>query len=200
MQILHSFKVFTFKLIEGNPLLALAKPNSVILTSASAKKYFGNVNAVGKVIRVNSRDLNSVAWNDYTVSGIMEDCPSNSQIKFDFLASFCSLKSAKPGDEVWWNADYYTYLLLKTPGSIKTLHAKIPAYMKTQNKELGLTGNDYMTFHLEPLKRVHLYSEAQGGFEPPGDYKYIVIFSLIALLILFNCMCKLCQYYHGQGI
>ena len=178
------FKVFSLKMIEGNSGEVLTKPNSVILTSSAARKYFGNENAIGKVIRINTRDLISVSWNDYTITGIVQDCPFNSQIKFDFLASFCSLRSAKPGKEVWWNADYYTYFLLKSTEAIKTLQAKIPAYMKTQNKELGLSGNDYMTFHLEPLKRVHLYSEAQGGFIPPGDYRYVIIFSLVALLIL----------------
>jgi putative ABC transport system permease protein len=178
------FKVFSFKMIEGNSGEALTKPNSVILTSSSARKYFGNENAVGKVLRINTRELGNVSWNDYTITGIVQDCPLNSQIKFDFLASFCSLRSAKPGKEVWWNADYYTYFLLKTPEAVKTLQAKIPAYMKAQNKELGLSGNNFMTFHLEPLKRVHLYSEAQGGFIPPGDYRYIIIFSLVALLIL----------------
>lgn len=176
------FQVFSFKLLEGNPVKALANPYSVILTLSAARKYFGSPNAIGKIIRINTRSLTSVSWNDYTVTGVMQDYPSNSQIKFDFLTSFCSLPVA--GYENWLDADYFTYLLLNSPQSIKTLRAKIPAYMKTQDKELGLTGNDYLTFNLEPLKRVHLYSEVEGGFEPSGDYRYVLIFSLIALLIL----------------
>ena len=178
------FRVFSFKLIQGNPAQALARPFTVILTAATARKYFGDEDPIGKVIRVDTRINLTVSWNDYTVTGVMQDCPSNSQIKFDFLASFCSLPVAKPGDEQWWEANYFTYLLLRTPRSIKTLQAKIPAYMKTQAKENGLTGNDYMTFHLQPLERVHLYSTVEGGFEPPGDYRYVVLFSLVALLIL----------------
>ena len=178
------FKVFSFKLIEGRPDQVLSKPYSVILTSSTARKYFGNENAIGKVIRINTQSARDFNTYNYTVTGIMRDCPSNSQIKFDFLASFCSLPAAKPESETWWNANYYTYLLLRTPESINTLRTKIPDYMKTQKKELGLSGNDYMTIKLEPLKKVHLYSEAQGGLEPTGDYRYVIIFSLIALLIL----------------
>ncbi len=178
------FQIFSFKLLEGDAVKALASPQSVILTLSAARKYFGGEDAIGKVIRISTRSLTYVSWNDYTVTGIMQDCPSNSQIKFDLLASFCSLPVAKPGEEQWWNADYITYLLLKTPESINTLRAKIPAYMKTQDEELGLTGNDYLTFNLEPLRRVHLYSRVEGGFEPSGDYRYVLIFSLIALLIL----------------
>ena len=177
------FKVFSFKLIQGNPKDALSKPFSVILTSSAARKYFGNKNAVGKVLRITTRSLTKVTWHNFTVTGVMQNSPSNSQIKFDFLASFSSLVVAKPENEEWWDADYYTYLLLKSPESIKTLQAKIPSYMKTQKKELGLSGSDYMTFQLEPLLRVHLYSNVQGGFEPPGDYMYVIIFSLVALLV-----------------
>ncbi len=178
------FKVFSFKLIRGNIAKALSNPFSVILTSSTAKKYFGDQDAIGRVIRINNRGFSDLGWHNFTVSGIMQDCPDNSQIKFDFLASFCSLPAAKPANEEWWDADYYTYLLLRTPGAIKTLQAKIPSFMKKQNSELGFTGKDYLTFRLEPLLKVHLYSKVQGGMEPAGDYRYIIIFSLIALLIL----------------
>ena len=174
------FKVFSFELLQGEPAKALASPHSVILTSATARRYFENEDPVGRVIRVNMHSVE----DDYTVTGIMQDCPSNSQVKFDFLASFCSLANAKPGKEQWWNANYFTYLLLKSPESRAVLQAKIPAYMKTQYQGLGISGGDYLTFDLEPLKSVHLYSGVEGGFEPPGDYRYVIIFSLVALLIL----------------
>ena len=178
------FKVFSFKLIQGNPNDALSKPYSVILTSSIAKKYFGNQSPLGKILRITTNNFTAVKWHDYTVTGVMQDCPNNSQIKFDFLSSFCTLNAAKPKNQKWWNADFFTYLLLKSPASVKTLQAKIPEFMKTQYSELGLSGNDFMTFQLEPLMKVHLYSKVQDGFEPPGDYRYIIIFSLVALLIL----------------
>jgi putative ABC transport system permease protein len=178
------FKVFSFKLLQGDPARCLVRPYSVILTVTTARKYFGDENPIGRVIRMNTRINLTVGWNDYTVTGVMQDCPPNSQIKFDFLASFSSLPVAKPGSESWLEADYYTYFLLRTPQSIMGLQAKIPAYMKTQYKEIGITGNDYLTFHLQPLQQVHLYSAATGDLEPPGDYRYVVLFSMVAFLIL----------------
>ncbi len=171
------FRVFSFRLLRGNPAQALARPFSVVLTASAARKYFGREDPIGKLLRVDSR-------HDYTVTGVTQDCPTNSQIKFDLLASFCSLSSADPQDQQWWNANYFTYLLLRTPQSVNSLRSKIPAYMKTQDKGIGLTGNDYMTFHLQPLERVHLYPRAEGGFEPPGDYRYVMLFSIIGLLVL----------------
>ena len=65
----------------------------------------------------------------------MDDCPSNSQIKFDFLASFSSLGLGKEYEETYWDANYTTFLLLKDPGARASLQTKLPAFMK---KEMAL--------------------------------------------------------------
>ena len=49
--------------------------------------------------------------------------------------------------------------------------------------DAGLEGNNTLTYHLEPLKTVHLYS-ALAGFEPNGSISYIYMFAVIALMIL----------------
>ena len=58
------FEIFSFDLIEGDPNTALKKPHSILLTSSTAKKYFGNENPMGKSLEVN---------NDvYTVTGVLK--------------------------------------------------------------------------------------------------------------------------------
>jgi putative ABC transport system permease protein len=171
------FDIFSFKLLEGDPKKVLNKPNTVVVTASTAKKYFGNEDAVGKVLRINNE-------KDFVVTGVVADCPTNSQIKFDFLASFYSLEDYVYKEETWWNASYFTYLLLKTPEAAKIVETKIPAYMKAEDKNNNINSGNYLTFHLEPLKDVHLYSTVEGGFEPGSDYRYVYIFSAIALLIL----------------
>ena len=42
------FRVFTYQFIEGNPQTALKDPKSMVLTRSVAKKFFGNINCVGK--------------------------------------------------------------------------------------------------------------------------------------------------------
>ncbi|MBD0377734.1 MAG: FtsX-like permease family protein, partial [Flavisolibacter sp.] len=67
---------------------------------------------------------------------------------------------------------------------IKPLQKKIADYAKVVAKEeLKVEGNNYMTFHLEPLTRVHLYSKLDG-FEPNNSIIYIYILAAVALLIL----------------
>lgn len=173
------FNIFSFRLLKGNPQQALTGPNLVVLSESTARKYFGGEEPVGKVLRINTGRSDK----DFTVTGVVQDCPTNSHIKYDLLASFTTLSVAREPEQ-WYSANYATYLLLRSPESIAPLRAKVPVFMKTQFGELGLTGKDYLTFNLEPLRRVHLYSEVEGYFEPNGDLIYIYIFGSIALLIL----------------
>ena len=171
------FDVFSFKLLEGNPREVLNKPAQLVLTVSAAKKYFGDGKVIGETLRINND-------KDYVVAGIVEDCPVNSQIKFNVLASWSSLTDPVYNVESWADASHYTYLLLKKPGMHKELEKKIAAYFKSQNKDYGVDGKDYLNIRVQPLTDVHLKAVVDGGFEPGGDYRYVYIFSIVALLIL----------------
>jgi len=80
----HVFDVFSFELVRGDPATALQDPQSVVLTEAMARKYFGEADPIGKVLTLE----NNVA---YTVTGLLADVSSTSHFVFDFLASFESL-------------------------------------------------------------------------------------------------------------
>lgn len=169
------FDVFSFSLLKGDAATALNGTNKVVVTEAMARKYFGNENPIGQILRLEDRV-------DYTVTGVAADAPSNSQLQFDFIASFMSLSAAKT--ETWWNANYVTYFLLKPATSAAQLQAKLPAYMRKQSAETEMTGKNFLTYQFESLTDVHLRSEAEGGIIASGDIRYIYIFSVIALLIL----------------
>src|SRR5215203_73898 len=170
------FKIFSFNLVEGDASLALDAPDKIVLTRSMAKKYFGSEPAINKTITAFGKDL--------TVSGICEDAPQNSQIKFDFVTQFFNL-SNRLKEEKWWEANWITYLLVRDKKDIQQLQTQIAAYMKTAEvrTEARVQGNNYLTFHLEPLKTVHLRSSL-AGFEPNGNMSYIYMFGIIALLIL----------------
>jgi putative ABC transport system permease protein len=168
------FDMFSFKLLKGNPQYALSGPIVVVFTQSAAKKYFGNEDPIGKIIKVGSTET------PYQVTGVIEDCPSNSQIKYDFLASFSSLGVTQ--EDTYWDANYTTYLLLKDKRSIASLQAKIPGFMKKETASI-MSGNDYITFYLEPFKKIHLYSP-YAGFEPNSSITYVYIIGIVALLML----------------
>jgi len=167
------FDIFSFKILKGDPHSVLAAPYRVVLTESSAKKYFGDEDPIGKTLHVGNDS------NFYQVTGIVRDCPSNSQIKFNFLASFSSLGIEKEAENSYWDANYTTYLLLKDKSSIKQLQAKLPAFMKKEMNGQGATINIF----LEPFDTIHLHS-SYGGFEPNNSIIYIYILGAVALLIL----------------
>ena len=161
--------VFSFPLVEGDPHTALSGPAKVILTRSAARRYFGGEDPVGKLLRVGT---DSVL---YQVTGLMEDCPSNSQMKFEFLASFSSLYANQ--EQTYYEANYTTFLLLKPGTSMSALDAKIHAFMKKDVPDGSIN------LWLEPFMRIHLYS-AFPGFEPGTSITYIYILAGVALLIL----------------
>jgi len=172
------FDVFSFQTLQGDRKSMLSAPNEVVLTVSTAKKYFGNDpgsynNAIGKALHVGNDSI------PYKVTGIIQDCPSNSQIKFDLLASFSSMGLKKDYEETYWDANYTTYLLLNSKKAIAGLQAKIPPFMKKEMSGKGAT----VSFDLEPFTRIHLHSE-YGGFEPNNSITYIYILGAVALLIL----------------
>lgn len=169
------FNMFSFKLLRGNAATALGSPNKIVLTEATAKKYFGDDDPVGKTVRIN--DL-----QDFEVTGIAAGAPLNSQIQFDMVVSFTSLGVAK--EEEWFSANYITYLLLHDATQVNPLQQQVKQYMqKVSKNELHFEGSDYLTYNLEPFKQVHLHSSLDG-LEPNGNITYIYVLAVIAVMIL----------------
>lgn len=165
------FRMFSFSLLKGDSATALSGPYKVILTTSNAKKYFGDSNPIGQIIKIGASAL------PYEVTGIMADCPSNSQIQFGTLASFSSMGRLQ--EDTYWDANYTTYLLLKNSGSLKSFEAKIPGFMKQEIKDYGAT----ITYKPEPFNSIHLHSPYHG-FTPTISITYIYIITAVALLIL----------------
>jgi len=171
------FNIFSFKLIRGNPKTVLNAPNQIVITEKIAEKYFKKIDPIGKILKVSIYND-----KDYTVTGIVADAPENSQIKYNFIASFNSMEAAKT--EQWFTANYTTYLLLKSKDDLKSFQLKLNSYMLGISKnELKLENNNPLLYNLEPLLSVHLYSQLDG-LEPSGSITTVYILGIIALLIL----------------
>jgi len=182
------FKVFSFRLLKGDPSTALVRPRSMILTEEYAKKYFGNNDPMGQRMNVESDTVL------YTVTGVIQNVPDNSHIKFDMLASM-STYPGQANDQFWISHSFYTYIVTSDGTDKHILHEKfqemVIKYVGPQLKEIiGQTiedfrkaGNDF-SYVLEPLKDIHLKGAPQYNLESPGSLTTVYIFSVIAILIL----------------
>jgi putative ABC transport system permease protein len=181
------FSVFDFKLLNGDPKSALANPRSMILTEKFAKKYFGNEDPMGKRISLEADT------NLYTITGVIQNIPANSHLKFDMLGSLNSLGDSRSTQ--WLNHNYYTYIVLKAGTKKSGIEAKFPEvvlkYVGPQLKKfVGITVEDFQKagnqfgYELESLKDIHLKGAPQYKLEPSGSLTTVYIFAIIAVLIL----------------
>jgi len=135
------FKVFSFRLLKGDPASALERPKSLILTEEYAKKYFGDMDPMGQKMIVEADT------NLYTVTGVIQNIPDNSHIKFDILASLSSYPQ-QANNQFWVSHNCYTYILVKN-GTVKAdleekFQGMVVKYVGPQLKQiLGLTIEDF---------------------------------------------------------
>lgn len=177
------FKVFDFKLLEGNADKALQEPFTVVLSKPIAEKYFGTVSPVGKLVKFNNQF-------DFRVTGVYEPLPGQSHFHPNVLLSATSLNDERIYGiermrQDWGGNNFATYFLLPPNYDPAKLEKAFPAF---QDKHLpehsGMKGSKYSELHLTKLLDIHLYSHLDSEIEPGGDIKYVYVFSAIALFIL----------------
>ncbi|MDB5143990.1 MAG: hypothetical protein JWQ66_2703 [Mucilaginibacter sp.] len=168
------FKIFSFKFIAGSPASSLTPVGSIVITESTARKYFGNDNPIGKFLKLDKT-------NNMLVTGVIEDVPAYSQLKFDMVGSYSIMPRSKT--RIWDSANDYSYLLLKPGVNPKSLEQRINSYVNTLLKEDFKSGSRSW-YTLEPLTKVHLYTKTIDNLEPSGNIKYIYILGFVAIILL----------------
>ncbi len=187
------FEVFTLPLLQGDAHTALQSPNSVVVSKAVAAKYFGEEDPMGKLITL--KDGSNTA---YKVTGLIAGVPRNASFHFDLFASMAGVAEAK--EPTWMSSNFFTYLVLRKGTDAKKLEARLPQmvqrYMGPQMaRAMGVTltdfrkqGND-LSFHLEPITKIHLDPDFPNVLGKPGDIKNVYIFGSIAIcMLLIACI------------
>ena len=180
------FDIFSFQLKEGDPEHVLNRPNTVILTESTARRYFGSTQVMGKSIEIEGEE--------FLITGIAEDCPQNSHFHFDLLASMVSLDVSQSTS--WLSNDMsYTYVQLKEganptrvekqfkPIVHRHVNPELKEMMGVSVEEFMARGNTY-AYYLQPLTDIHLKSHTDFELEANSSMKYVYIFGVIAVFIL----------------
>ena len=87
MRKLTFFDFFDFKLLKGNKESCPDGPNKVVITERIARKYFKGADPIGKILIFRS-DIGEEACE---VTGIMEDMPINTHIRYNLPISYKTL-------------------------------------------------------------------------------------------------------------
>lgn len=173
------FDIFTFPIISGDKQKALVNPYSIVLTESMAKKYFGSVSPLGKIMQLSDTV-------PLTVTAVVKDVPANSHFNFDCILSRTTINALNKNlpETEWFSNGFYTYLLLSKNASYHQLENKFSSFIaKQMNKARKATGM-YYDLKLQPVADIHLKSNLNSEINPNGDITYIYIFAAAAFLIL----------------
>ncbi|MFC0875261.1 ABC transporter permease [Saccharicrinis sp. FJH2] len=159
------FSMFSFPFIIGSPSDAFPTPNSIVITKSLATNLFGNKNPVGKTIELDMDGL-----EEFTVSGVLEDCPTNSDLKFEYLVPFELISEYMNS---WDYKVLETYVQLKKGTDYQSFNTKIKGVISKFKPDWN------NRLYITPLTRCHLYN-----LEGSGRIQSVYIFSFVAILIL----------------
>jgi putative ABC transport system permease protein len=178
------FKVFDFKLTQGDASSCLRGVDKMIISETLARKYFGSEEPIGKRLRLNGEK------NPTEVTGVFQDVPENSHIKFDFLVSYETLnaQTENQSEASWGWYDFYSFVLLRPGTNVQDLQQKWDVWLAKDREEEWKRKNRRQEFILRPLTDIHLYSNLLYETSPQdlrdGDSVYALSFIALFILII----------------
>ncbi len=170
------FKIFDRTMISGDPLKGIDDPNEALISVSLAKKFFGKEDATGEVL--------SFEGDDYKITGIMQDAPTNTDFPFELILSYVTIKaqSQQAGwGSIWSNE--HCYFLLREGEDISKVEARLPAFTK---KYLGEDDFDHTVFTTQAMKDFH-YDERYNTYSNSTTPRAMLIaFGVIALVLVIT--------------
>ena len=177
------FDIFSFTLLHGNPSTALKAPFSVVLTVESAMKLFNDVNVLGKTISLDSA-------HQFTVTGIAENVPKFSHMKFDMLGSISTrqiTEKHRMEEEMQWDNmwETYVYVLLPNGSDPDILQQNLNQLSKTEDKTVKDT---HIKLALQPMDNIIGGHNLSNQLGPIIGKTTVSVFLILAFLVIL-CAC-----------
>jgi putative ABC transport system permease protein len=171
------FKVFSFRLLQGDNNNVLKDKNSIVISENVARQLFSDSrDAIGK----------SIQWKHplfegtFLVSGVFDDLPATSSAKFDFLISMDVLLD----NDRWagnWTSNYsQTFVLLKAGADVNRFNTKLKGFLQSKDPRL-----DKFTMFSQRYSSRYLHGNYVNGALSGGRIDNVRLFSVLALFIMF---------------
>lgn len=170
------FKMFSYKIIEGNAATALNTPSDIAISRSMAEEFFGSPQlAVGKILRLENK-------NDYKVTVVFGDVPENSSLKFDYLLNWNALYEQYPRMKTWEKTAGITYVMLKEGVPVAAFEKQVAHFLNNYSHfDAGYTAE----LAVQRFDEMYLYSNFNDkGQQEGGRIEYVRLFSFVALFVL----------------
>jgi putative ABC transport system permease protein len=176
------FKVFDHDIIYGT-IEALNSPSAIAISESFSKKYFGDINSIGQILRGDAAD--------YQVKLVFADLPDNTHLKYEAVVSYLEkpvelvepVISERLRHDLWYAKTDFTYLLMPADFNPQQFARISDVFFEKYMESYEDSYDSSVRFLLEPLADIHLKSVAQRD-RPRGSIFYIYAFTGIALFVL----------------
>ena len=175
------FQIFDFEIVNGNPEGLFTNPSAIVISEATAERFFGSADPLQQVLSIRVGD----AYKNFTVTGVIQNPPSNSSLEYHILMPYENLESlvGEQGMRSWFNIYGSTYLSLQKGAYPEQVVPKFASMMHTTLGKEVYEKTQYKV-GLQPLTDIHLNPEFPGNLASVSDPVYSYILAAIALLIL----------------
>ncbi len=167
-------KIFDLDFIYGDASSALAGLDKVIVSRSTAFRYFGKLDVVGEILKGKDGDL--------TITGVFNDLPANSHLKFDMLLSWFRFYDDR--QRFTWDG-LYNYILLKEGSDIQRISHHLPNFAQSYMGDYYKgQPNTYSQFELQPLHGIHLDSHLDGEMSANGNRSIVNALLIVAVFMI----------------
>jgi putative ABC transport system permease protein len=182
------FSVFNFPLVKGDAKTALREPYTMVVTEKIARKYFGNDDPIGKIVKVDNQF-------DCRITGVAKDLPLNTDVGKDILLSYATVEQLVKKDggsmEQWYNFnDNTTFVQLPDGVSLHKMESQLQGFTDRHVKSIASSLGEVFGLQLQPLANIHLHPYGDKDKQDNSHllYIYIAIAIFIILIACFNFM------------
>jgi putative ABC transport system permease protein len=175
----NSFFDFFPLSLTGDASRTFSEPNTIVLRSEMAKKFFGSTQVVGKTINMNKVP--------FKITGVINEVPDNFHLDFNFIYSFASKEVPPERMQSWMWQQFYTYVKLKKGVSAENVENKFRQVVVAKSDPVTAVRNFKQIPHLQPQASIHLTS-SQLVFDDhvkAGNLAYVNGLAVIGIFVLF---------------
>lgn len=176
------FDIFSVPFLAGKKEGIMTKEREVVLSEATALKYFNSIDVLGKTIKFIGDD----GKLSLKVTGVVPTSPSNTHLKFDMLLSYPTMLSDLGEKEDNWNGNNtLTYIELAENASYDNFTQNLVKFNE------GLVEKDFISderFVGQKIADIHLYSKKGFETEPNGEARSVYLLLLVAFLVIISAL------------
>ncbi len=173
-------ELFSYKMIYKSSDSLLSEPNTMIVSDKVAKKYFGDENPIGEILKLDGKEA-------FKIVGVFKSQPSNMHFDADILLSYINWEN-QLGENVktfgWVYSGFYTYVKLKPGIHLDNINKKIETFINEELAEFMDLYKLKIGYQLQPVKDIHLSSHFMHELKANGNKSSIIFLYIISWFII----------------